>query len=134
MKYSPKTIAEAIYAGSRDKDNHDLSVVLDNAVLFLKKSNMLSKSKEILSCLQEVIDREEKLLRVRAESTEKIPPKLREELEEILKKKYRAKMVEAEYTENKGLIGGMKLTIKDEVIDFSFRNKLEKLQAHLIRN
>ncbi len=134
MNYNPKTIAEAIYAGAHGKTSNELGVVLDNTILFLKQRNLISKSKEIFYHLEKIVDREEKVVRAVAESAEKIPHKLKEELEEILKKRYRAKLIETEYKENTDLIGGIKITVRDEVIDFSFRNKLEKLQAHLIRN
>jgi F-type H+-transporting ATPase subunit delta len=134
MIYSPKTIAQAIYNSAKDKDGIELKHVLDNTVVFLKKNKLLSKYKEILKHLQNISDYEEKIVRAQVTTTDKLGHKLKEELEEILKKRYKAKDVEIENIEDPNLIGGIKLEIKDEVIDLSFAHKLYQLQKYLIKN
>ena len=132
--YSPKTIAQAIYNSTKGKDGAELKYVLDNTVIFLKKNKLLSKQKDILQHLQDIYDHEEKIVRVKITTATKLTHKLREELEEILKKKYKAKDIDIDNTEDESLIGGIKLEVKDEVMDLSFANKLYQLQKYLIKN
>ncbi len=134
MIYSPKTIAQAIYSSNKDKDGAELKHVLDNTLIFLKKNKLLSKYKEILKHLQNIIDHEEKIVRAQVTTTSKLSHKIKEELEEILKKRYKATEVEIKNIEDESLIGGIKLEIKDEIIDLSFANKLYQLQKYLIKN
>jgi ATP synthase F1 delta subunit len=134
MIYSPKTIAQAIYSSTKDKDGAELKHVLDNTLIFLKKNKLLSKYKEILKHLQNIIDHEEKIVRAQVTTTSKLSHKIKEELEEILKKRYKATEVEIKNIEDESLIGGIKLEIKDEIIDLSFANKLYQLQKYLIKN
>lgn len=132
--YSPKTIAQAIYDSTKDKDGAELKHVLDNTVIFLKKNKLLSKQKEILNHLQNIYDHEEKIVRAKITTATKLSHKIKEELEEILKKRYKAKDIEIESVEDESLIGGIKLEVKDEVMDLSFANKLYQLQKYLIKN
>jgi F0F1-type ATP synthase delta subunit len=57
-----------------------------------------------------------------------------EELEESLKKKYKAHSVVIDQKENEKLISGIKIEARDEIIDLTLRNRLNKLQTHLIKN
>lgn len=134
MKISPKTIAQAIYAGTKDKEGKELSTFLGDTVLFLNKNKMMSKSKDILHHLQILIDKKEKRLRVGVTSAEKLTPKLMNELSDVLMHRYKAEEIEIEEYEDKSVIAGVKVQIQDEVIDMTLSNKLNQLKKHLIKN
>ena len=56
------------------------------------------------------------------------------DIEESIKKRWGAKEVEMSLIEDKGLIGGIKIEVGDEIVNMTLRNKLEKLQDYLIKN
>lgn len=134
MKVSPKTIAEAIYAGTKDKEGKELSSFLSDTVSFLEKNRMLGKYKEVLGHLQNLIDKKEKRLRASVTTAEKLTPKLLAELTDVLKHKYKVDDVEIDEHEDESLIAGVKVRIQDEVIDMTLSNKLNQLKTHLTKN
>jgi ATP synthase F1 delta subunit len=131
---STKTVAEAIYESAKNKHGAELTHALANTVEFLNKNQLLGKSKEILAHLETIIDKDEKIVRAKVRSANVLSKKMIEELEESLKKRYRAKEVVIDANEDESLIQGLKIEVNDEVIDLSTRHRLHQLQAHLIKN
>lgn len=131
---STKTFAEAIYESARGKSGADLSTVLDNAISFMEKNQLLGKSREILAHLEKIIDKDEGVMRVKVKSSSILSKKVTEELEANLKKRYKAKTIEIDNIEDKSLIKGIKIEVNDEVIDLSLAHRLHQLQTHLIKN
>ncbi len=131
---STKTLAEAIYQSARGKSGAELTHSLQNALEFMHKNQLLGKSKEILSHLERIVDKDEKVIRAKVESATILPKKTLEELIENLKKRYKAETIEIDNTENKSLINGIKVIVNDEIIDLTLSHRLHQLQTHLIRN
>ncbi len=131
---STKTLAEAIYKNAKGKSGADLSSTLLKAVEFIQKNQLLSKSKEILTHLEKIIDTDEKTVRAKVTSATALSKKMLEDLEGSLKKRYKAKEVELNTNENKNLINGIKIEVNDEIIDLTLARKLHQLQTHLIKN
>ena len=134
MKVSPKTIAEAIYAGAHNKEGKDLSVFLEDTVSFLNKNRMMGKYKEVLEHLQNLIDKKEKRVRVSVTTAEKLSKKMLTELSDNLKHRYKAEEIEIDEYEDASLIAGVKIRAYDEVIDMTLSNKLNQLKIHLTKN
>lgn len=131
---STKTLAEAIYETTKGKSGVELTHALEKILLFLDKNQLLGKSKEILSQLEKIIDADEKVLRARVKSADILSKKIIDELEDSLKKRYRAKTVEIDSTVDAKLINGLKIEVNDEIIDLTLSNRLHQLQTHLIKN
>jgi ATP synthase F1 delta subunit len=131
---STKNLAEAIYQNAKGKNGAELSATLANAVEFMDKHQLLGKSKEILSQLEKIIDKDEKVLRAKVTSSTVLSKKMVEDLEESLKKRYKAKSVEIDTKEDSNLINGLKIEANDEIIDLTLSHRLHQLQAHLIKN
>ncbi len=131
---SIKTLAEAIYKNTKDKSGHDLNVALANVVEFMDKNRLLGKSKEILSQLEHIMDKEEKIVRVKVKSANTLSKKVIEELEESLKKRYKAKQVEIDESVDEKLINGFKIEAQGEIVDLTLAHRLHQLQNHLIKN
>jgi F-type H+-transporting ATPase subunit delta len=108
--------------------------VLKNSVEILSKKKMLSKSDDILEKLEEIIDHKEGVTRAKVTSKNKLHKDEIKEIEEILKKKYKAKDIYLDIQEDKKLIGGVKIEVGDEIIDFSLRNGIDQLQIYLTNN
>ncbi|PIP69006.1 F0F1 ATP synthase subunit delta, partial [Candidatus Nomurabacteria bacterium CG22_combo_CG10-13_8_21_14_all_32_8] len=58
---------------------------------------------------------------------------LREELIFFLKERYKAKEIFLTEVLDEKLLGGMRIEVNDEIIDLTVKNKIKKLQEHLIR-
>ena len=132
-KISNNNIANAIYTGIKNKEGENLSVFTENVIKFLARKKLISKYKDILFKLQNLIDKENGLLKVKITSQEKLGEVHKKEIENILLSKYKAKSLVFDEKVNNSLIGGLKIEIQDEIIDLSISNKLQKLQAYLIK-
>ena len=122
-KISIKNIAEAIY---------DTKAEPKTVVKFLHRKGLLSKSEEILQALEKMEHKAKGIVKMKVKSAVKIPDSKKKELEEKLKIKYKAKEVLSEYFEEKSLLGGMKIEVGEDIMDFTYRNKLNQLEKHLI--
>ena len=122
-KLSIKNIAQAIYETKAEPKA---------VVHFLNKKGLLSKSEEILQEIEKIEYKENGIVKMKVRSAEKISESKQKELEHEMREKYGAKHVESEYFEDKNLLGGMKIEIGEDVIDTTYRNKLNQLEKHLI--
>jgi len=130
---SNNAIARAIYAVSKDKGRSEQADIYKKVVDFLFRRRLLSKAPDILSKLSKVINEEESRVVAKISSVEKLDHKTKTHLEQALKKRYSAKEVVLIENINSKLLGGLKIEVNDEVVDLSIKNKIEKLQAHLIK-
>ncbi len=132
-KISPKNIAEAIWRASLGKSGADLGLVARRAAEMLQNKRMLSKGEEILKALQNIIDKNGGVVRAKIISAKSLKGDEKNKLEEEIKKRYRVDKIVSEYFENKELIGGTRIEVGDEVIDTTYKNKLNQLEEFLIR-
>ena len=136
-KLSNNDIAQAIYLASKEEGGRDVflgSGFLKNVVDFLHKKRLLSKASDIMLALEKIINKEKNRLVVKVSSVLKLENTLKRELEQFLKKKYGSEEVELVEVIDSRLVGGFKIEVGDEMIDFSIKNKMERLQAHLIKD
>ena len=131
---SVNNIASAIYESSQDKDGAELDIVMKKAVDLISKKHLMSKSNEILNQLEKIIDRKDELVRAKISSKVKIDKKITDEIDDFIKKRYKVKHTVLEFTVDEKLLGGMRIEVRDEIIDMTTRNKIKKLQNYLITN
>lgn len=131
---STKTLAEAIYQSAKGKNGTELSNALGNVVEFMQKNQLIGKSKELLSHLERIIDKDEKIVRAKVESSTILSKKTLDELTDNLRKRYKAETIEIDNIENRNLINGIKIIVNDEIIDLTLQNRLHQLQTYLIKN
>jgi F-type H+-transporting ATPase subunit delta len=129
---SIKNIARAFYESSKDKGEEELAVLGRNTIAFLQEKYLLAKAPQILEAIEEIIDSEEGIVRAHITTHSKISKSMAEEIENIVKKRYKARDVILDFKEDSALLGGIKIEVGDEVIDMTLRNKLNTLQAYLI--
>lgn len=127
-------IARAIYLAGEGKNNSELRLVLRNAVKFMARHRLLSKSEEILSKLRKIVNQDRGILEVKVWSKHKISVDVKSELKRILQKRYKNKEIELEENLDEKLLGGIKIEANDELIDLTLKNKIYKLQEHLIKS
>jgi F-type H+-transporting ATPase subunit delta len=130
-KISAKNIAEAIYQATEGKNEKDVEAVAKRTVEMLAAKRMLGRSKEILEALENILYKKSGTVRARIFSSKKLEPKEKSQVEEDIKKRYSAKQVVSEYFENKELLGGVRIEVGDEVLDNTYKNKLEQLEKFL---
>ena len=129
---SINNLARAIYESSYGKDGAQLDSVMKNAVNIISKKHLLSKSKEIINQLQIISDKNEGVIRAKISSKVKLEQKIVIEIEDFIKKRYKAKNTVLEFTIDPKLLGGIKIEVGDEIIDATLKNKIKKLENYLI--
>ncbi len=130
---SNSNIARAIYLISRNKSRSEQVDISKKVVGFLFKKRLLSKAKDIILQLEKIINHEEDRIIAKVSSAEKLNHQTKTHLEHTLKKRYSAKEIVLVEKVDEELLGGLKVEINDEVIDFSIKNKIGKLQEYLTR-
>ena len=131
---SINNIARAIYESSLKKSGGDIDVVVKNAVSLISKKHLMGKSKEIIAQIEKIMDKDEGIVRTNISSKIKLTKKETDEIEEFIKKRYKAKNVITEFEIDEKLLGGIKIEVGDEIIDTTLKNKIKKLENYLITN
>ena len=129
---SINNLARAIYESSHGKDGIELDTIIKNTVNLISKKHLMSKSNEILAQLEKIIDKKEEVVRAKISSRVKIDKKITSEIEDFIKKRYKAKNTVLEFEIDQKLLGGIKIEIGDEIIDTTLKNKIKKLENYLI--
>ncbi len=133
-KTSSKDIAQALYESTKGKSGTPLSRLLENAVIFLAKNRLLSKTPEILEQLEKIRDKDLSMVRAKITSKRPLTEHILNEIRRTLKTRYRASDVTVESIEDPSLLGGFTVEANDELIDLSLKNKLRQLQTHLLNH
>ena len=131
-KISNNDIARAIYLSSKDKTMHELVGHNKNILNFLHRKHLLTKSKDILKKLEEIINKDEGRAVVKLNTRTKLKDSTKDHLSAYLKERYKVKEIIMNEEEDESLLGGFKIEIEDEIIDLSVKNKINRLQEHLI--
>ena len=129
---SINNLARAIYESSQGKEGADLDIVSKRATLLISQKHLMSKSKEILAQLKKIADKNDEVVRAKISSRIKIDKKIVDEIEDFIKKRYKAKNAIMEFEVDEKLLGGIRIEIGDEIIDTTLKNKIKKLQNYLI--
>lgn len=131
---SIKNLAIAINESSKGKEGKELDALMTDCVKMIASKHLLDKSKQLLKVLEGVIDQEYGVTRAIVTSKTKLNTKMKEEVEDFIKKRYKTKEVILELKEDPSALGGIKIEIGDEVIDTTLRTRLNQLQDYLITN
>ena len=131
---SIKNLARAIYESSYGKEGNDLDLILEKSSIFIRDKNLLGRKEEILEAIENIINKENGVIKIRVSTSDKLKDDLQKEIEEFIKKKYKAKEVLIEKVENTKLLGGIKIEIGNDIIDTTLSNKVYQLQNYLIKN
>jgi len=133
-KISNNEIARAIYSLSEGKSLFEQSEISKRAVKFLFRRRLLSKAPEILAQLQKIINKEESRITAKVSSVNELDSRTKTHLEHALKKRYSGREVLWTESIDPMLLGGVKVEVNNEVIDLSIKNRIGKLQEHLIKS
>ena len=133
MKISPKNFAEAVYGATEGKSGPDLTIALKRSAQVLKDKRMLGKSNEVLNALQNIFDKKTGTVRMKVITAKSIDSHETSKLENEIKEKYNAQIVIGEFFKKEEILGGMRVEVEDEVLDNTYRNKLQKLEKFLMQ-
>lgn len=133
-KISVNNLATAIYESSRGKEGKELDALMTDCTKLIADKHLLGKSEQLLTALETIIDQEYEVTRAITTSKIKLNTKMKEEIEEFIKKRYKTKEVILELKEDPDALGGIKIEIGDEIIDTTLKNRLNQLQNYLITN
>src|SRR3989338_4807758 len=122
-------IAQAISLFLREEKPETVKRIIN----FLVLKRLISQSKDILEKLEKIINFNKRVVKVKVSSSKKINEELKKDLEHFLKKRYEAREIVFNEHLDEKLLGGFKIEINDEVIDLTIKNKIRKLQEHLIK-
>jgi len=129
---SNNNIARAIYLAAKDKNQAEQYPIFSKVVQFLVRRRLLAKAPDILLLLDKIINNDEGRVTAKVSSAEKLDHKTKLHIEQSLQKRYSAKKIILNEIINAKLLGGFKVEIGDEVIDLTIKNKIGKLQEHLL--
>ncbi len=130
---SNNDIAKAIYESTKDKNEAELTSVLQNITKFLARKRLMLKVPDILQILQNLINKEAGRLEIDIKSVRKLSEDHKTEIAQTLKERYGVKQIIFNEKIDEKLIGGIRIEIKNEVIDLSIKNKLGQLQEYLTK-
>ena len=106
--------------------------MLHNTAELLAQKNMLGKEKEIVMEFEKIWNKEKNIIIATINSREELSTKQTSELTKKLKEKYNANEVEIQNVVEKEILGGIKITVGDEVMDYSLGTQLHNLGRALV--
>lgn len=126
-------IAKIIYIASKGKKDEDLNKFVEEVFQFLQKQKLINKSSIILKKLENIFNEEEKIVVAKLYSVNGLTTDVKNKIKDFILDRYGAKQVFFLEKHDPKLIGGLKIEIRNEIIDLSVLNKLNKLKNHLIK-
>lgn len=131
---SYNSIAEGIHAALKEKSAAEQQALMPGIVRFLAKRKLISKSEEILVRVRNIFDKESGHITAQVTSKSPLDVTTKIKIKESLKERYKVSEVTLEEKTDERMIGGFRVEIGDEVMDLTLKNKLRKLQEHLIKS
>ncbi len=109
---------------------------VDQIVLYflyvLVDNNRIEHIQSIQEMFIKLYNEYNKVIEVKAQSTLPLNEEQKNKLEEKLKIKYRHK-IKIENVIDKSIIGGLRLSIDNEIIDFSLKSQFSNLKSHVLK-
>jgi len=130
---SNNDIAQAIYLSSKDKTGHALSENSKDVLNFLVRRRLISKSDDILTRLQNILNKEKGIMIAKITSAQKLSGEVKKDIAHFLKKNYSAQEIFLEEYTDEHVLNGVKIEINNEVIDLTLKNKIGQLKEYLIK-
>ncbi|MEN9947113.1 MAG: hypothetical protein RLZZ293_1499 [Pseudomonadota bacterium] len=127
---NPKIIDSQIIAIIKQLLKHDFSTELANFIQLLVENNRLLAVAEIHHIFHDLVLEDQKCGDAIIESAYALTPAQVQDLEVSLSKKF-GKQITAKVVVNPELLAGVKITIKDKVIDSSVKGRLNNLSTQL---
>ncbi|MFH1855188.1 MAG: F0F1 ATP synthase subunit delta [bacterium] len=124
MKYS---FAELARVSQDSLDPQNLSRLAKTLWLELQKQKKFSQLDRLLRLIDEEKAKRDGKIIVKVTSAQKLDEQMKLDIKKKIESKTGLK-TEASFLEDQSILGGLKIKIQDEVLDLSWRGKLEKIK------
>ncbi len=132
-KFDINNLAEALYEATEGKSHEEQQKLIRAALVMLKKNGVVSRADELLEHFEKIHDKNHNTVRAEISSKTKLTEKEHHEIQTFIKHKHKAEHVIMEETEDKELLGGVKIKVGDTLYDGSLKSKLKKLEDYLVK-
>lgn len=131
MKISTQQYAKALHESTKDKSQGEVDAVISGFVKILQKNNQLKLKKEISKKFGEIYNQENGIVEAEIITRYKIQDTRYKQIEDFIKKKYKAEKVVIKDKIDEEIKGGIIIKVGDEVIDGSVERRLKDLKIEL---
>lgn len=126
MKTSNKQYAIALYEVTKDLDDADLSMAIENFVRVLGRDHKLSHVGAIIAEFERFAKKQEGVVSIEITSASQLDEAVIGKIKQVFGDK-----VEAVANVDKSLMGGVSIRIEDKILDGSISTQLQNLKQQL---
>ena len=131
MKSSPRNYAKALFELTQESSASQAKDIATKFLTDLKNQNMLSKVDTILKEYEVLSDRANGIVRATISSIQKLSKTSLEEVSQLVLKRLGGEKVVWTELIDPSVLGGVRITCGDLIIDMSLANRLADLKAHI---
>jgi len=128
-----KNLAQALFDTTFGKSPDESKKALSEFAKYLAKKNLLSHVDKITFEYEKIYNEKNNIIEATVTLLNRLSEKDKKELNESLKKRYKASEVKILEKVDKRILGGMKIKIGDTVFDNSLQNSLYQLETNLLK-
>lgn len=116
---------------ARAESEKEVSAISQSIAKTLAKKGQIESSGKILEELERLIDKDNGIIEAKVTVKERLSETTLKHLRTMLKEKYNAKEIRIKEHVDERVIGGIKITVGEEVYDATLQRSLLKLQSKL---
>lgn len=131
MRATATQYAKALYEATKDKSQKEIDGFLANFVKTLSKDNQIKLAGSIEKKFGEIYNQENGIVEAEIITKYKIQDTRYKQIEDFIKKKYKAEKVVIKDKIDEEIKGGIIIKVGDEVMDGSVERRLKDLKIEL---
>jgi len=131
MKITTAQYAQYLLNVSETRTESELGVALDMFFRSLQRDGMLSKSKDICSKFSDMWNAMHGVVSVRIVSAKKLSDDVLQMLNTYISARYGAKEVDALFCVDESVVGGVRIELRDEIVDGTLQQRFCDIERFL---
>lgn len=132
-KVKTQDLAQALLQMTEGKSTEETKKTLTEFVQYLAKKGLLGEGDKIAEAYRELYNNKHGIVEATVTLLNRLPHTVMKDIEESLKKKYKAHKVHLTEKIDQRILGGVKIKVGDTVYDSTLKNTLSQLQATLLK-
>jgi F-type H+-transporting ATPase subunit delta len=132
-KISNEQYAQALYEAVKGKSQSEIDSVIADFLKLLVRDGKIKNINQITKKFDEIWNREEGIVEAIVISRENLDRELRSEIENFIKKEYKAEKVLISNVIDESIKGGIIIQVGDEILDGSIAGQLKNLKSILTK-